>query len=98
MSFINLKDLIPQSLSRNSIKPQVEATNVLTDFVYLVTEVWNEEVASFVEPKYLKDGILCVHCKNSATASALQSAKNKLVEELNKFSKTDIVKDIIFQQ
>lgn len=98
MAFINIKNLLSQSLSRNRIKPQVEATNVLIEFTKLVKQVWGKEVAELVEPKYVKNRILYIHCNSSTAASALSLAKSKIVEEINKAMKDELIKDIIFWQ
>lgn len=94
----SLKDLLNTSLLRNSIKPQVEACNALDEFKKLVRNVWGEEVLSMVEPKYVKEFKLFVHCNSSSAASALSLARKKIVEELNKNMGSEAVKDIIFFQ
>ena len=98
MSFIDLKNLLPQSLTRNRIKPQIEATNVLVECQKLIEQVWGKEVAKLVEPKYVKERILYIHCNSSTAANALSLAKKKIVEEVNKACQEELIKDIVFWQ
>jgi len=98
MSFIDLKNLLPQSLTRNRIKPQVEATNVLVECQKLIKQVWGPEVVKLVEPKYVKERILYIYCRSSAAANALSLAKKKIVEEVNKACQEELIKDIVFWQ
>lgn len=98
MSLISIKDLLPQSLSRNRIKPQIEAVNVLAKFRSIVREVWGDEVCEFVEPKYVKERVLYIHCNSSSAANALSLAKKKIIEEINKLSEESLVDDIVFWQ
>ena len=92
-----IKNILPSSLLRNRIKPQVEACSILDEFKKLVQNVWGSEVLKLVEPKYLKDGILYVNCTSSVASSALSLAKKKIIEELNQKSNSNIIKDIIFR-
>ncbi len=96
MSFIDLKNLLAQSLTRNRIKPQVEATNILVEFRKLIKQVWGAEVAKLVEAKYVKERILYIHCNSSTAANALSLAKKKIVEEVNKACHEELIKDIVF--
>ena len=98
MAFINLKNLLPQSLARNRIKPQIEATNVLVECKKLIEQVWGKEVAELVEPKYVKERVLYIHCNSSTAANALSLAKKKLVEEINRACQEELIKDIVFWQ
>ncbi len=98
MAFIDLKNLLPQSLVRNRIKPQVEATNVLVEAKKIIEQVWGKEVADLIEPKYIKEMVLYVSCNSATAANALNLAKKKLVEEINKACKEKIIKDIVFWQ
>ncbi len=94
----SIKDLLKNSIIRNKIKPQVEACSVLDEFKSLVKNVWGQEVLDMIEPKYVKEKILYVHCNSSAVASALHLAKKKLVEELNDKMQENIIKDIVLWQ
>ena len=98
MSFIDLKNLLPQSLTRNRIKPQIEATNVLVECKKLIEQVWGKEVVQLVEPKYVKERTLYLHCNSSTAANALSLAKKKIVEEVNKSCGEELIKDIVFWQ
>lgn len=98
MSFIDLKNLLPQSLTRNRIKPQVEATNVLAEAKKLIQEVWGQEVVKLVEPKYVKERILYISCNSPTAANALSLAKKKIVEEVNKACGEELIRDIVFWQ
>lgn len=96
MSFVNVKDLLKSSLVRNRIKPQVEATNVLVEAKKIIEQVWGKEVAELIEPKYVKEMVLYISCNSPTAANALNLAKKKLVEEINKACKEKIIKNIIF--
>lgn len=98
MSFIDLKNLLPQTLTRNRIKPQIEATNVLEETTKLIRQVWGDEVVKLVEPKYVKDRVLYVVCNSSTAANALSLAKKKIVEEVNKACGEELIIDIVFRQ
>lgn len=98
MSLISIKDLLPQSLSRNRIKPQIEAVNVLSEFRRLVKDVWGEEVCEMVEPKYVKERILYVHCSSSPAVNALSLAKKKIIQEINNSFDESLIDDIVFWQ
>ncbi len=98
MSFIDLKNLLPQSLARNRIKPQVEASNVLVESKKIIEQVWGKEVANLIEPKYVKEMVLYISCNSPTAANALSLAKKKLVEEINKVCKEKLIKDIVFWQ
>jgi len=94
----SLKDLLKNSIIRNKIKSQVEACNILDEFKILVKSVWGEEVLNMIEPRYVKEKILYVHCNSSSVASALHLAKKKIIEELNEKMKESIIKDIVLWQ
>lgn len=93
----SIKNILPSSLLRNKIKPQVEACNVLDEFRHLVRNVWGAEVVVMAEPQYLKEGILVVKCSSSTVSAALFMAKKKIIEEINKKMESDVVKDIMFR-
>ncbi|MCD4705096.1 DUF721 domain-containing protein [bacterium] len=98
MSFIDLKNLLPQSLARNKIKPQIEATNVLVESQKIIEQVWGKEVGRLVEPKYVKEKNLHIRCSSATAANALGLAKKKLIEEINKACQEELIKDIVFWQ
>lgn len=93
----SIKNILPSSLLRNKIKPQVEACNALDEFRSLVRNVWGEEVVAMADPQYLKEGILVVKCSSSTVSAALFMAKKKIIEEINKKMESDVVKEIVFR-
>ncbi len=98
MTFIDIKDLLKSSLARNQIKPQVEAVNVLDETRKIIEQVWGLEVVKFVEPKYVKEMTLYIQCNSAPAANALNLAKKKLAEEINKNCGETLIKDIVFWQ
>ena len=93
----SIKNILLSSLIRNRIKPQVEACNVLDEFRKLVKNVWGDEVCKMANPKYVKEKILYVQCDSPSVASALNLARKKIIEEINKNQEQEIIVDLVLR-
>ncbi|MCX7845306.1 MAG: DUF721 domain-containing protein [Dictyoglomaceae bacterium] len=67
---------------------------------YLALENWEEVVgetlSSHTYPKFVKNGVLYIYVDSGIWAQELNLLKPKILEDLNKFLKYPVIKDIIF--
>ena len=75
------------------LKNKTAESRLITGWASLL----GETIASYTSNVYFKNGILYVHLRSSVLRAELMMSKDRLITSLNEYTKTDILKNIIFR-
>jgi len=89
-----LGDIIKQFFEENqSLKNKIAESRVISGWGVL----FGPSIVSYTKNIYLRNNILFIHLSSSVLRAELMMCKSKIIENLNRYAGSDIVKDIIFR-
>lgn len=94
--FIKISDLLNKSVDKTGAATQIEAVDVLNDFIKIIDADYSKTLKNKVKPLYVKNKTLTVSCENQIAASELKLYEKKIIKILNHGKKEALVQTIRF--
>jgi predicted nucleic acid-binding Zn ribbon protein len=94
MSFVSIQSVFSEVAAKYGLRSQFEAAEVCYVFNTLVVRECSEKLSHSVKAQYLKDKVLWVAAKSSASCNRLSMSTPKLLTLLQERFGTDSVRSI----
>ena len=89
--FHKISSILPKSLLKNKIAPQVGATLLLLEVQSYIKEILGENLETEAHPLYLKDSVITIKTSSPSIMSELKLYESAMLERLReKFPHTSI--------
>lgn len=96
MTFVKLEQLLPKSIKKAGISHQLDSLKILEEFNKVAKKIFGEEVMKKIKPLYLKNGTLSIACLSSVLGERLKSQEKRVLAELNRPYKKEMVERLRF--
>lgn len=96
MTFVKVGHLLPKSIKKAGIASQLDSVKILEEFNQVAKKVFGPEVMKKIKPLYLKNGTLAVACLSSVLGEKLKSQEKRVLVELNRPYKENVVERLRF--
>lgn len=94
MSFVMVGELIQQSVRRSGASKKIEAALVLEDCMFVLKKLFGKEIEKKVKPLYLSGMVLKVSVTSSVLACEIKLKETRIISEINKRRKREVVSRI----
>ena len=89
--FHKISSILPKSLLKNKIAPQVGATLLLLEVQFYIKEILGEKLETEAHPLYLKDSVITIKTSSPSIMSELKLYESGMIERLReKFPQSPI--------
>jgi len=97
MTFIPLKNILPKYIRTTGIGRQIETAQAIEEFNKILVEMFGEGILKKARALHIRNKVLAVSCLSSVLTQEIYLRRNKIIKEMNKRLKSDIVNALKFR-